>query len=63
MNIILIFIIKLYKTFISPFLEAIFGKACRFTPTCGQYTINALRKYGAVKGLYLGAVRLSHCHI
>lgn len=63
MNKILILIIKLYKILVSPFLEAIFGKACRFTPTCSQYTINALRKHGAVKGLYMGAVRLSHCHI
>jgi len=59
---ILIFLLKLYKVVISPFFEAIFGKACRFTPTCSQYTIDALRKHGAVKGLYLGAVRLSHCH-
>jgi hypothetical protein len=59
---LLIYIIRLYKITISPLLEITFGKACRFSPTCSEYTIGSLKKYGAVKGLYLGAVRLSKCH-
>ena len=59
---ILIFLLNLYKIFISPFLVAIFGRACRFEQSCSEYTVDMLKKYGAVKGIYLGAVRLSHCH-
>lgn len=59
---ILIFLINLYKKLISPVLEGLFGKACRFTPTCSQYTIEALEKYGAKKGLILGTKRFLKCH-
>ena len=59
---LLVFLLKVYKNVISPFLEALFGKACRFTPTCSQYTIEALEKYGVARGLYLGIKRLSKCH-
>ncbi len=59
---VLVFVLKLYKKFISPTLEALFGKACRFTPTCSQYTIEALEKYGAVRGLNLGIKRFLKCH-
>jgi uncharacterized protein len=58
----LIFVIKLYKKIISPVFEVMFGKACRFTPTCSQYTIEALEKYGASRGLFLGIKRFSKCH-
>lgn len=43
-------------------MEALFGKACRFTPSCSQYTIEALEKYGTLKGLGLGIKRFSKCH-
>lgn len=43
-------------------MEALFGKACRFTPTCSSYTIEALDKFGMIKGLTLGIKRLSRCH-
>jgi putative membrane protein insertion efficiency factor len=59
---LLIFTLKIYKKFISPFLEALFGKACRFTPSCSQYTIEALEKYGARRGLALGIKRFLKCH-
>jgi hypothetical protein len=59
---LLIKILKFYKAFISPVLEKTFGKACRFTPTCSEYTITALEKYGMVKGLTLGFKRLASCH-
>ena len=58
----LIGIIKTYKVTLSPLLEMVFGKACRFTPTCSEYTIEALEKFGAVKGLGMGIKRFSKCH-
>ena len=59
---LLIDIFKFYKKFVSPVGEGLFGKACRFTPTCSEYTITALEKYGTVKGLTLGFKRLIRCH-
>lgn len=50
--------IKLYQWFISPML----GQNCRHTPTCSQYTIEAINEWGVLKGIYLGAKRLSKCH-
>lgn len=58
----LIFVLGLYKKFVSPVLEALFGKACRFTPSCSQYTIEALEKYGAGRGFSLGIKRFLKCH-
>ncbi|ESE30464.1 hypothetical protein HMPREF9089_00747 [Eubacterium brachy ATCC 33089] len=55
---ILIFFIKIYQKLISPFLP----KNCRFYPTCSQYFIQALRKYGFFKGSYLGIKRILKCH-
>jgi len=55
-------ILKFYKKNISPVLENTFGKACRFTPTCSEYTIEALEKFGAKKGLVLGIKRFLKCH-
>ncbi len=55
---IIIFLIKFYQKAISPFL----GRRCRFHPTCSEYTKQAVEKYGALKGLYLGLVRILKCH-
>ncbi|MEJ2200118.1 MAG: membrane protein insertion efficiency factor YidD [Desulfuromonadaceae bacterium] len=54
----LIFIIYLYQKFISPLK----GPTCRFYPSCSSYACQALRKYGAVKGLYLSFMRICRCH-
>ncbi len=51
-------IIKLYQLVISPLL----GSSCRYIPTCSQYAIEALRKYGPLKGLWLTLKRISRCH-
>ena len=47
-----------YKKIISPWLLP----SCRYTPTCSQYTLDALRKYGFFKGIWLGIKRISRCH-
>jgi len=49
--------LRLYKTFLSPF----FPPACRFTPTCSEYASQAVEKYGAIRGTWLGAKRILRC--
>jgi hypothetical protein len=51
-------LIKIYQWVISPWL----GPKCRYTPTCSQYGIEALRKHGVFKGLWLTARRVASCH-
>ncbi|MEO7264996.1 MAG: membrane protein insertion efficiency factor YidD [Ferruginibacter sp.] len=53
-----IILIKLYQWILSPLL----GPKCRFTPTCSQYGIEAFKKYGPIKGLWLTARRVVKCH-
>lgn len=55
---ILVGIIRLYQKFISP----IKGPTCRFYPTCSEYAIQALLKYGFWKGTTKAIIRLSKCH-
>jgi uncharacterized protein len=58
---IIVFVLKLYKKIVSPVFESVFGKACRFTPTCSEYTIIALERFGVVKGIGLGVKRFARC--
>jgi putative membrane protein insertion efficiency factor len=55
---ILLSIIWFYKRAISPYL----GNACRFTPTCSEYAMEAIGKYGAFKGLRLSVWRILRCN-
>lgn len=54
----LIGIVRLYQITLSP----IFGRQCRFHPTCSQYFIEAVRKYGAASGFVRGVWRIMRCH-
>ena len=58
MKYILIFLVRCYQRFISPLLP----KTCRFYPTCSEYFIQAVSKYGALKGTWLGIKRILKCH-
>lgn len=58
---ILIFLLKSYKKVISPIL-GFFGVHCKFYPSCSEYMLQAIIKYGSLKGLYLGIKRLLKCH-
>ena len=61
MNIIVNILIKLikgYKLLISPLL----GHSCRYLPTCSDYSIEALRQYGFLKGSYISLKRILSCH-
>jgi len=53
-----ILIIRIYQRAISPFFPA----TCRFTPTCSAYGIEALRKYGVIKGGWLTLKRILSCN-
>ena len=55
---ILIKFIKGYKYLISPVL----GNSCRYLPTCSEYSIEALKTYGLLKGSYLSLKRIFSCH-
>lgn len=54
----LIKLVRMYQKYISPGL----GNNCRFTPTCSQYMIDALDKYGVLKGLPMGLWRILRCN-
>ncbi|HRP60639.1 MAG TPA: membrane protein insertion efficiency factor YidD [Vicingus sp.] len=53
-----ILLIRFYQLSISPIL----GQNCRYDPTCSQYAIEALKKYGVIKGGWLGIKRIASCH-
>jgi uncharacterized protein len=55
---LLIGLILIYQYTLSPLL----GNACRFEPSCSRYMIEALRKYGLIRGLTRGLHRVSRCH-
>ena len=55
---ILIKLIQIYKILISPFL----GYNCRYLPTCSDYSIEALKKFGFIKGITLILKRILKCH-
>lgn len=55
---ILIFLIEKYQLHISKFL----GRNCKFYPTCSEYTKQAIKKYGAIKGSFYGIKRIFRCN-
>lgn len=55
---ILIFIIKIYRKYISPLSPP----SCKYYPTCSQYGLEAVEKYGAVKGGFLALKRILRCN-
>jgi len=52
-----IFLVKIYQWLISPLLPA----SCRYTPTCSQYMIEAIREWGVLRGSWMGVKRLASC--
>lgn len=58
MSRLLMFFVKMYRLFISPLL----GSNCRFSPSCSTYAMQALEKYGALRGSWLAVKRILRCH-
>lgn len=58
MKTVLLVLIRFYRSAISPLRPP----CCRFIPTCSEYALEAVEKYGAVKGGWLALRRLSRCH-
>jgi hypothetical protein len=51
-------LIRAYQYALSPLL----GRSCRYYPTCSEYAVEAVEKYGAIKGGWLGVKRIGRCH-
>jgi putative membrane protein insertion efficiency factor len=51
-------LIRLYRKYLSPMLPP----SCRYTPSCSLYTLQAIEKYGTLKGFSMGILRLLRCH-
>ncbi len=54
----LIELVRLYQITLSPWL----GRSCRFEPTCSDYSLTALKRFGALRGTVLTVKRLARCH-
>jgi putative membrane protein insertion efficiency factor len=55
---LLVAAVRCYQLGVSPFI----GPRCRFQPTCSQYFIEAVQKYGAIRGSWKGLCRIGRCH-
>ncbi len=55
---LLILVVRVYQYTLSPFI----GRSCRYTPSCSHYSIEALQKYGALKGSWLSLKRIASCN-
>ena len=53
-----IWLIRVYRRYVSPMLPA----SCRYTPSCSLFALQAIEKYGVVRGMLMGALRLLRCH-
>jgi len=56
------FLIKNLILFYQRFISPIFGKTCRFYPSCSEYAILAVEKYGVLKGIRKSILRILRCH-
>lgn len=55
---LLVLLVRIYQYTLSPYI----GRSCRFTPSCSNYSIEALKKHGAIKGSLLSARRIASCN-
>ncbi len=58
MKIVVLAALRAYRWLVSPLLPA----ACRYTPTCSEYALEAVERYGALRGGMMAAARVLRCH-
>jgi putative membrane protein insertion efficiency factor len=58
MKFLLIGLIRVYRLVISP----LFPPSCRFQPTCSQYALDAIERFGAIRGSWMAIKRILRCH-
>ena len=58
MKVVLLLLIRFYRGFLSPLMPP----SCRYIPTCSEYAMIAVEKYGAAKGSFLAIKRILRCH-
>jgi uncharacterized protein len=54
--------IRLYQFILSPMLTAMFGRACRFEPSCSEYAAEAISHHGVIRGGAMAIVRFARCN-
>lgn len=62
MNKIVVFLIKVYRIFVSPLLVSVFGKGCKYEVSCSEYCLMVFKKYDFSKALSFSLRRLFSCH-
>ena len=55
-------LLKIYKIVFSPILKYLFGGGCRYNPTCSEYAVEVIEKYGIIKGIVLASKRIASCN-
>jgi uncharacterized protein len=58
MRLLAVILIRVYQGTLSPLI----GPSCRFEPTCSQYAIDAIRRFGVIRGAWLAVKRIGRCH-
>lgn len=56
------YLLKIYKLTLSPILKFMFGGGCRYTPTCSEYSVDVIEKYGIMRGGALAIKRIASCN-
>ncbi len=54
--------IRVYRALLSPLIVAAFGPACRYQPSCSEYAITAISRFGVARGIAMTSARLARCH-
>lgn len=58
----MLILLRFYQKFISPLFVVFFGHSCRFTPTCSEYSKQAIEKYGIMRGIFMSVKRIIRCN-
>lgn len=53
-----VLILRAYRAVISP----LYGDVCRYYPSCSQYALQAIQRYGVIRGVFMGSLRIARCH-